>query len=95
MPSSPIKCRDLRPALSTKNNYKEKADITNTKPRQYTENLLIFALVHGLYKKCWHMTHRHHSESSVDDSSSNSGIDGLLHTSLLKDSSGVIEHLHT
>lgn len=38
-------------------------------------------------------THRHHSESCVNDTGSNGGIDRLLNSGFLKDTSRVVEYL--
>lgn len=40
-----------------------------------------------------HFTHRHHSESCVNYTGSNGGIDRLLNSGFLKDTSGVVENL--
>lgn len=49
------------------------------------------------FKKTWVLTtlctHRHNSESCVNYTSSNGGIDRLRNFSFLKDTGGVVEHL--
>lgn len=41
----------------------------------------------------WDWTHRHDGEGCVDNTCSDGGVDGLLHSSLLKNTSRVVEDL--
>lgn len=86
IPISPTRCRDLRPARSTTNSYTNKQEGWGTRP--VSTAFFKYAHIKTLY-----CTHRHHSESCVNYTSSNGGIDRLLNSSLLKDASGVVEDL--
>lgn len=106
IPSSPIRCSDLRPALSTKNscggNDQIKTLVTHNTWHHaeqlcYVLNKMtrsVFVSAHGRCEMRSHTTHRHDSERRVDDSRSDSGIHRLRHASCLKDACGKVEDLH-
>lgn len=89
IPPSPRRCRVLRPAFSTRNSWQTQDGALNctVHTEQSADNR----------GSGWQSgdSHRNNCEDRVDDSGSDRGVDGLLHSSWVKDASRVVEHLRT
>lgn len=86
IPPNPRRCRDLRPAFSTRKSWRTDTGRSDVLLNHTNTNTC-------RDQKRADVTHRNHGEDGVDDSGPDGGVDGLLDTGRLKDTRRVVEHL--
>lgn len=87
IPPRPRRCKDLRPAFSTRKSWR------TDRERDRGQSDAPPLLHKGTQRDAGSNAHRNDGEDGVDDAGSDGGVDGLLHAGAVEDPGGVVEDL--